>query len=971
MDKVYIFQWIVSGYQIRGYGLSDDSSNTVCLTIVGYKPCLYVEVFNIANLTNVKRLVTKLGGIVIDTPNACNIYGCANKGHFFGVLYSNFSLVKALQSEALANGFNIHECNVNKTLQFVSRARLPTAGWINVSRKCMKSPEKYNTSCNIEYAIFDWQTQLSSVLEDMPPAVPTIAYFDLEVNSECMNTFPQDREDDSIFQIGVVICKGDVAIDSVLFSMTGSDYVAADYKIQQYETESALLEAFIGYMSSNDINVLCGYNIMGFDIPYLIKRCTRHSILGMFKRIGQDSTKLATERTVNWMSSAHRCQKYTYVLWEGLLTLDLLPIIAHEHKMDSYKLENVAQHFLKCGKDPIKPKDIFTAYRTKNMALVGKYCMQDVYLCRDLANHLNIWVALCEMAKVCNTDIMPLFTNGQQIKVFSQIYRECTPCKFSEKVYVIPSHRAESGQEEEFSYTGAFVYEPVPGVYNNVIPMDFSSLYPSIIIAKNICYTTYVDCNIQNKHIALYSWQEHNGCEHDSNYVEYKLLRTLLGQLQTKQVALSSNKKLHKDELAKLKKQIQETKNQLKETKPTSTRNKCSDFSFRFYTAEAREGILPRVLSNLLSSRAKIRAEMKLLDKDDPMRLVLDKRQLAYKISANSVYGSMGTTRGYLPFMQGAMTTTFCGRKMIEQAAKLLKTVANARLVYGDTDSCYVNLGHPKSSFEELWDLATEASKRVSAFFGNPIRLEFEQTIYVKFIIFSKKRYIYRQKDISGKESIGSKGVLLSRRDNAMCARDIYRQLMDCVLTSDDRLKARQLVSDCIINIMRNGVLSDNMFVITRSIGDIGQDDDTGTYKVRNVEKAKLAAGADNVVALRQELVKQLPAQAQLAERLRLQGRAVDKGSRVEYVVLQSPHGIVEDSLSHRIIDLETWKDNKDIYPLDRLYYVKSMINACDQIFAVIGGEQTTNAVYQVHKQFCHVMSEMRRKTPLYKNECC
>ncbi|AKU37485.1 ORF_070R [Scale drop disease virus] len=967
MDKVYIFQWIVSGYHIRGYGLSHDSTHNVCVTIASYKPSIYIEVFDITEMKEIKQLVIKLGGIVTDTPNACNIYSCANKGCFFGVTYSSFTVLKTLQSEATGR-FKIHESNISKTLQFVSCAQLPTAGWIQVSKKCIKPVDKHVTTCDVEYLVFDWQKQIQSVTEELLPATPTIAYFDLEVNSELVNTFPQDRDDDVIFQIGVVICKGAQTIDSLLLSLTGNDYVKTDdYRIQQYESECDLIQAFIDHITANKINVLCGYNVMGFDIPYLIKRCTRLSILGMFRRMGSDPTKISIEKTVNWMSSAYRCQKYTYILWEGLLTLDLLPIIAHDHKMDSYKLENVAQHFIKCGKDPIKPKDIFNAYRTKNMALVGKYCMQDVYLCRDLLNHLNVWIALCEMAKVCNTDIMPLFTNGQQIKVFSQIYRECTPCKMSDKMYVIPSH-LEPSAEEEFSYTGAFVYEPTPGIYNNVIPMDFSSLYPSIIISKNICYSTYVDTgSIEDvpDNVEVYKWQEHNGCEHDTVYLEYDKLRNVLGQLQTKQAALNLNKKLHKEQLAKLVKQIKEVKTQLKETKPTSMKNKCSNFSFGFYNADARPGILPKVLSCLLSSRAKIRAQMKLLDPNDPMKSVLDKRQLAYKISANSVYGSMGTTRGYLPFMQGAMTTTFCGRKMIERAAELLKTVANARLIYGDTDSCYVNLGHPKSSFEELWNLATQASKTVSSFFGDPVKLEFEQTIYVKFIIFSKKRYIYRQKHISGKESIGSKGVLLSRRDNAMCARTVYKQLMDHVLTSNDQSDTCTLMSDCIIDIMRHGVLSDNMFVITRSIGDIGQDDDTGTYKVRNVAKAKLAAGENNTSALRQELVKQLPAQAQLAERLRLQGRAVDKGSRVEYVVLQSPRGVLEESLAQRIIDLETWKDNKDIYPLDRLYYVKSMINACDQIFSVIGSTHVTHMLYMVHKQFCQVMSELRRKRPL------
>ncbi|QCQ67772.1 DNA polymerase family B [European chub iridovirus] len=978
MDKVYIFQWMISGQSIRGYGMCENDKS-VCVIVANYKPVVYIQVNDVKTMQTVKEQIAKKDGtFIVDTPHACNIYGSTGKGCFFAVAYNTFTILKMIQSEAQSFGYVVHEANVSKTLQFLSRSGLPSVGWINVPKSCVKPVDKHLTVCDREYIVFDWQKHLTVCNEDLIAPKPIIIYFDLEVNSETVNTFPCDHDNDVIFQIGMVTCKGSNTMDVTLLSLIGNDYSSnsSEYNVVQYDTEEKLILGFINYINQYKANVLCGYNIMGFDIPYIIKRCTRYSILGMFKRMGCDPGRLAVEKTVNWMSSAYRCQKYTFILWEGLLTLDLLPIVAHDHKLDAYKLENVAQHFLKCGKDPIKPKDIFKAYRTKHMAVVGKYCIQDTTLCRDLANHLNTWLALCEMARVCNTDIMPLFTQGQQIKVYSQIYKECTPAKISDKVYVVSSKSSLSVDEmdDNVSYTGAFVYEPKPGVYSNVIPMDFSSLYPSIIISKNICYSTFVDtfCTAEPvpEGVTVYAWQEHNGCEHDQVYMEYKQLRGVLGQLQARQSTLNSNKTLNKVALLSVAEQIRTVKAQLKDTKQSSAKNKCSNFSFGFYNSDTRLGVLPRVLKNLLQSRANVRSQMKLLDADDPIRAVLDKRQLAYKISANSVYGSMGTTKGYLPFMQGAMTTTYCGRKLIERAAELLKTVANAKLVYGDTDSCYVNLGHSKSSFEELWNLAVQASKTVSSFFDDPVRLEFEQTIYVKFIIFSKKRYIYRQRHISGKESIGSKGVLLSRRDNAMCARDVYRTLMEHVLTNNT-YAGEDLISEAILKVMRPGALhEEESFVITKSIGDIGEDDDTGTYKVRNLEKARAAAAdkeGDAVALLRRELVKQLPAQAQLAERLRLQGRAVDKGSRVEYVVLQSPKGILEDSLAHRILDLDSWKENKYIYPLDRLYYVKSMITACDQIFAVIGAKPVTANLYQLHKQFCQVMAELKIKRPLYK----
>lgn len=95
------------------------------------------------------------------------------------------------------------------------------------------------------------------------------------------------------------------------------------------------------------------------------------------------------------------------------------------------------------------------------------------------------FVNYTEMARVTGVPFNYLLTRGQSIKVLSQLYR-----KADEDNYLVPSHKGEGTDEQ---YEGATVIEPKRGYYDAPIAtLDFSSLYPSIMMAHNLCYTTLV-----------------------------------------------------------------------------------------------------------------------------------------------------------------------------------------------------------------------------------------------------------------------------------------------------------------------------------------------------------------------------------------------------------------------------------------------------------------------------------------------
>lgn len=197
------------------------------------------------------------------------------------------------------------------------------------------------------------------------------------------------------------------------------------------------------------------------------------------------------------------------------------------------------------------------------------------------------------MARVTGVSLASLLTRGQQIKVVSQLLR-----KARDAGYLIPTYTGQGGDNEQFE--GATVIEPRRGYYSAPIAtLDFASLYPSIMMAHNLCYTTLVKPADRKK----------------LDLKDEDITQTPLGNF--------------------------------------------------FVKSNVRKGLLPEILESLLGARKKAKAELK--KETDPFkRSVLDGRQLALKISANSVYGFTGAQVGKLPCLEISGSVTAYGRTMIE-----------------------------------------------------------------------------------------------------------------------------------------------------------------------------------------------------------------------------------------------------------------------------------------------------------------
>jgi DNA polymerase elongation subunit (family B) len=172
----------------------------------------------------------------------------------------------------------------------------------------------------------------------------------------------------------------------------------------------------------------------------------------------------------------------------GRYVFDMFQDVKREHKLESYSLNNVSKVFLKDEKIDMPVKEMFKRFRSgEGLEEVAEYCLKDTELPHRIAEKLCLIQNLVEMAKATWVPLSYLSERGQQIKVFSQVCR-----KARELGFMVPTlYVKQDGTEEK--YQGATVLDAQTGAYYGPITaLDFASLYPSIMRAHNLCYSTLV-----------------------------------------------------------------------------------------------------------------------------------------------------------------------------------------------------------------------------------------------------------------------------------------------------------------------------------------------------------------------------------------------------------------------------------------------------------------------------------------------
>lgn len=715
-------------------------------------------------------------------------------------------------------------------------------------------------------------------------------------------------EGDAIIQIGTTVhTYGETCCSykNVITLDTCDDIPGVD--VISCKTEKELIQTWCELLLRIDPDIITGYNILGFDFMYLYHRAEELGCEKMLLQCGRLENHQSKYVIKELASSALGENILKYVDMEGRVIIDLMKVVQREYKLDTYKLDNVASHFLsgkikstsacetnghihltldssaginqddfiklnkthKCrvvsvsennvitvdltgvdqsldvgtlsswglAKDDISPKQIFKCQQgsSKDRAMIAKYCVQDCALCNMLIIKLEVFANNMGMANVCLVPLTYIFMRGQGVKIFSLVMKQC-----SDDGFIVPVIRGEEPDESDpdnpqggVGYEGAIVLDPIPGIYVDapISVMDYASLYPSSMISENISHDSIV---LDPKYDNL------EGFEYvDITYDTYtgvgdKKVKT--GETKCRYAQFPNNEK------GILPRILMKLLSQRK-----STRKKILHQTITTKTGEQYSGLVDDNQTECVVTLAKTGEKISVSKSDiescvdtytDFMKAVLDGLQLAYKITANSLYGQVGARTSPIYMKELAASTTATGRNLILKAKSFMEKYYDANVIYGDTDSIFVDFKikkvfglEGKEALQKSIDIAVEASAEFKKTLKKPHDLEYEKTFF-PFIILSKKKYVGNLYEFDvNKYKQKSMGIVLKRRDNANILKLVYGGIIDILLNDQNIKKAIDFLKKALIDLV-DGKYQLEDLVITKTLRSTYKDPTKIAHKV-------------------------------------------------------------------------------------------------------------------------------------------
>ena len=388
----------------------------------------------------------------------------------------------AEMKECRPRGLKIYEKNLDPVLRFMHRTEIKSTGWVKVPENA--SPG-HDSSCDIDVCVSDWRTLKPVDRDDIAPL--RIASLDIESYSES-GAFPNAFKDkDTCFQVAVTTKEfgREGYLDRKCFCVK----TTSGSECESFDTEREMLERLGKYLRKLDPDIVTGWNIFGFDLEYLYTRAVvtgAGSDAHIWGRMCDMPNELVVKRLA---SNALGSNDLKMVPMIGRYVFDMFQDVKREHKLESYSLNNVSKTFLGDQKIDMPVKEMFVRFREGDPDKLGEvadYCIKDTELPHQIAHKLCLIQNLVEMAKATWVPLSYLSERGQQIKVFSQICR-----KARELGFMVPTMYSKATSDDK--YQGATVLDAQTGAYYGPITaLDFASLYPSIMRAHNLCYSSLV-----------------------------------------------------------------------------------------------------------------------------------------------------------------------------------------------------------------------------------------------------------------------------------------------------------------------------------------------------------------------------------------------------------------------------------------------------------------------------------------------
>ena len=471
------------------------------------------------------------------------------------------------------------------------------------------------------------------------------------------------------------------------------------------ESEFALLNTFIQYWMDNTPEIVTGWNLQLYDIPYICKRLNR--VLGekLMKRMSLWGLVSEGEVFING-------RKHTTFDIGGVTQLDYMDLYKKftYKTQESYRLDYIAEVELGQKKLDHSEYETFKEFYTKNWQKFIEYNIVDV----ELVDRLEDKMKLIELALTMAFDARVNFTDVfYQVRMWDNIIYNY----LKKRNIVIPQKNRSSKNEK---YAGAYVKEPKPGIYDWVVNFDLNCLYPHLIMQFNISPETLIDKRhptvsvdkILNQKLDFEEYKDYAVCANGAMY--RKDVRGFLPELMEK---MYNERVIFKKKMIEAKKQYEKTKDKqlLKEIA------RCNNI------------------------------------------------QMAKKISLNSAYGAVGNQYFRYYKLENAEAITLSGQvairwienKMNQYLNRILKTDGVDYVIASDTDSIYLNLG---PLVEDVYKGRKKTTESIITFLDKICEVELEK--YIEGCYQELANYVnaYDQKMQMKRENIADRGIWTAKK---------------------------------------------------------------------------------------------------------------------------------------------------------------------------------------------------------------
>ncbi|BDD63382.1 DNA polymerase zeta [Monascus purpureus] len=520
-------------------------------------------------------------------------------------------------------------------------------------------------------------------------------------------------------------------------------------------TELDLFTRLVEIVRFYDPDILTGYEVHSSSWGYLIERAKKQYDYDMCNelsrvkskaqgRFGKDSDRWGFTHS----SSIRIVGRHMINIWRAMRSeLNLL----------QYTMENVVFHVLRRRIPHYSFQGLTSWYQSgniRNRFKVIDYFLSRVQMDIKILDSNELISRTSEQARLLGIDFLSVFSRGSQFKVESLMFRIAKPENF-----ILPSpSRKQVGQQNALECL-PLVMEPQSGFYTSpLLVLDFQSLYPSVMIAYNYCYSTFLG--------RVSSWKGRD----KMGFSDYKRQPLMLELLRDK-INIAPNGMMY--------------------TKPA-----------------VRRSLLARMLSEILETRVMLKTGMK-ADKDDKiLQRLLNHRQLALKLIANVTYGyTSATFSGRMPCSEIADSIVQSGREILEKAIDFIHSNDrwSAEVVYGDTDSLFVYLkGRTR---EEAFDIGEEIAEAITQMNPRPVKLKFEK-VYHPCVLLAKKRYVgFKYEHRNQKEpEFDAKGIETVRRDGTPAEQKIEENMLKILFKTTDLSQVKCYFQNQCAKIMRGNV---------------------------------------------------------------------------------------------------------------------------------------------------------------------